>query len=86
MTLPAFLFGMLISTFLGIGFHFWRGGSLGQMFFYVLMGWAGFWLGQVLAARLGFTFISYGPLHLGMAVVTCLVFLGIARWLSRPGK
>jgi uncharacterized membrane protein YeaQ/YmgE (transglycosylase-associated protein family) len=86
MTLPSFLFGMLIASFLGVAFHFWRGGSLGHLVFYLVMGWVGFWLGQILASLLGLTFLSYGPLHLGMATLTCLVFLVIARWLSKPAK
>jgi hypothetical protein len=86
MTLPAFLLGTLIASFLGVAFHFWRGGSLAHLLFYLVMSWAGFWLGQILAAWFGFTFITYGPLHLGLAVLTCLVFLVIARWLSKTTK
>jgi len=86
MTLPAFLFGLLISTFLGVAFHLWRGGSLGNLVFYVVMGWIGFWGGQLIAEWLGFSFLSYGPLHLGIAVIGCLLFLSIARWLSRTAK
>jgi hypothetical protein len=86
MTLPAFLFGMLISTFLGIAFHLWQGGSLGQLLFYLVMSWVGFWVGQLLAIWLGLTFLSYGPLHLGMAILTSLIFLVIARWLGKTKK
>jgi hypothetical protein len=86
MTLPAFLFGLLISTFLGIAFHFWQGGNLGHLLFYLVMGWLGFWVGQLLAGWRGLTFLSYGPLHLGMAILTCLVFLIVARWLSKTKK
>jgi hypothetical protein len=86
MTLPSFLFGMLISVTISIAFHLWRGGSLGQLIFYLIMGVAGFWVGQFLAAWLGITFLSYGPLYLGVAIPVCLLFLLIARWLGKTTK
>jgi hypothetical protein len=82
MSFPAFLFGLLISSLYGAVFHLWRGGGLGRLVLYMLLGWAGFWIGQFIAARLGWTFGSLGPLHLGMASVMSLLFLGIGYWLS----
>jgi len=86
MTIPALLLGLLISTFLGVAFHLWRGGGLGHLIFFVIMGWIGFWVGQLIGEWLGFTFFSYGPLHLGTAIIACLLFLTIARWLGKTMK
>jgi hypothetical protein len=82
MTLPAFLFGVLLSTLYGAVFHLLRGGGIGRLLLYLVLGWAGFWVGQLLASQLNWSFGSLGPLHLGMATLSSLVFLGIGHWLS----
>jgi hypothetical protein len=82
MTLPTILIGMLISTLYGVLFHLWRGGSVGRLIFYLFLAWAGFWIGQFLALQLGWTFLSVGSLHLGLASVLCGVFLFAGYWLS----
>lgn len=82
MTLPTFLFGVLLSTLYGAAFHLWRGGNAGRLLLYLLLAWAGFWVGQIAASRLGWTFLSLGPLHVGMASLTSFIFLGLGYWLS----
>jgi hypothetical protein len=82
MTVPALLFGMLISTLYGALFHLWRGGGVGRLILYLILGWAGFWIGQALANQLNWTFGSLGTLRLGMATLTSALFLGIGYWLS----
>lgn len=82
MTLPAFLFGFLLSTLYGAAFHLLRGGGFGRLLLYLLLGWVGFWFGQFIAGQLGWSFGSLGALHLGMATLSSLVFLGIGHWLS----
>lgn len=82
MTLPAIIFGLLISTLYGAAFHLWRGGSAWRLVLYLVLGWAGFWLGQFIATQLGWTFVSLGTLHLGMATLLSAVFLFGGYWLS----
>ncbi len=82
MSLPSFLFGLLISTLYGAAFHLWRGGGAGRLALYIILGWAGFWIGQWLANQFSWTFASLGPLHLGMATLTSAIFLLIGYWLS----
>lgn len=82
MTLPAFLFGFLISSLLGSLFHLWRGGSLGRLLLYLVLAWAGFWAGHFLAEMSKWTFGSVGPLHMFFAIIGCLFFLLIGYWLS----
>ena len=62
MTIPSFLIGLLISTLYGALFHIWRGGGLGRLFLFILLGWVGFWGGQVLGDVLGWAFLPLGPL------------------------
>jgi hypothetical protein len=83
MTLPAFLFGALLATLYGAGFHLLRGGGLGRLVLFMILSWMGFWTGQVLAGRFGWTIASLGPLHLFTATLFSLVFLGIGHWLTK---
>jgi uncharacterized membrane protein YeaQ/YmgE (transglycosylase-associated protein family) len=82
MTIPALLFGILLSTLYGAAFHFWRGGDKKRLILYILLAWAGFWLGQILGTKLGWSFAEVGPLNLGMATLGALIFLGAGYWLS----
>jgi len=82
MTLPALIFGMLISTLYGAAFHLFRGGGLGRLILYILLGWGGFWAGHALADKFSWTFASLGPLHLGVATISSFIFLLIGYWLS----
>lgn len=82
MTYPAILLGMLISTLYGSVFHLWRGGGLGRLLLYIVLGWTGFWIGQASASYLGWSFDRIGPLHLGTASVASFLFIGVGYWLS----
>ena len=82
MTLPAVLFGVIISSLYGALFHLWRGGSVGRLIFYLALAWAGFWIGQVIAAQMGWNFLSVGALNLGFATLLSGVFLISGYWLS----
>jgi hypothetical protein len=82
MTIPALLFGILLSTLYGAAFHFWRGGDKKRLILYILLAWAGFWLGQILGTKLGWSFAEVGPLNLGMATLGAFIFLAAGYWLS----
>ena len=82
MTLPALTFGFLIASFTGAVFHLWRGGGPGRLFLYLLLAWAGFWLGHAIGEGLGWTFGRLGPLNLGMAGVGMAASLGLGFWLT----
>lgn len=80
--MPAFILGLLASTLYGALFHLWRGGGAGRLLLYLLLSWAGFWIGQAFGSWQGWTFGNIGPLNLGMATLTSLMFLLIGHWLS----
>lgn len=82
MTIPAILFGFLISTLMGAVFHIWKDGGFGRLVLYLILAWIGFWGGHILGSVLGLTFISIGPLHLGMAFLVAAATLIFGYWLS----
>jgi|BarGraNGADG00212_1021973.scaffolds.fasta_scaffold214694_1 hypothetical protein len=87
-TIASVAFGLIISTLIGALLHFWRGGGLGKLIYYILISWTGFWAGHIAGASLGFTFLNVGPLNLGMAILGNLVLLGFGYWLGliRPDQ
>jgi len=82
MTLPSFLLGMLLASLYGTIFHVWRGGSFGRLLVFILLGWLGFWIGQVLAVISGIQIWPIGPLYVGTATLVCFLLLGIGSWLT----
>lgn len=82
MTTPAFLLGALIASLLGALFHLARGGGLGRLVLYLVLAWVGFWAGHFLANSTGWTFLSIGPVHTGLAILGAILFLIAGNWLS----
>jgi hypothetical protein len=82
MTLPSIILGIVISSLYGTIFHLYRGGGPGRLLLYLVSAWIGFWLGQFLANTLGWSFLSLGPLRLGMGTIGSAITLAIGYWLS----
>ena len=83
MTLPALLFGIVLSSAYGAAFHFWKDGSLRKLVLYIVLAWLGFWIGHLLGWALGWTFAAIGPLNAGTATLGSAIFLFVGEWLSR---
>jgi hypothetical protein len=82
MPLPTIAFGILLSTFCGAIYHFIRGGSARKIWLFLILAWAGFWIGDALAWYLGWSFMQVGLLNAGMGVVFSFVFMLIGDLLS----
>ncbi len=82
MTAPSLLLGLVISLLYGAIFHLLRGGSLGRLILYLLLGFIGFWTGQLVAEYSSWTVFSIGPLHIGLASIFSWVFILGGYWLS----
>ncbi len=81
MTLPALLFGFLISTLMGAAFHLWKGGGFSKLMTDLFVSWIGFWLGHFAGVSAGLAIGTLGPLRLGSAVVGAVIFLSLGYWL-----
>jgi hypothetical protein len=82
MTLPAFLFAVIVSSFYGAAFHFWRGGGLGQLLLFLILGWLGFWVGHAIANGTGWQLMRVGALNLGVGSLASAFFLFVGNWLA----
>jgi len=82
MTIPGFFFGSLIGALVGGLLHLVVAGHPARLLLYILFGVVGFWVGQIIAEILDWTFLSYGVLHLGVALPVCMVVTGFGYWLS----
>lgn len=83
MTLPAFVFGIVLSTVYGTAFHFWKGGSVSRLFLYIILSWLGFWTGHLIGSALRWSFAAAGPINAGMATLGSAIILFVGEWLSR---
>lgn len=83
MTLPTLIFGGLVATLYGAIFHLIRGGGLGKLLLYILLSWAGFFLGQYIGERTSWEFINIGALNLGIATITSVLFMIAGYWIFK---
>lgn len=86
MTAPGLYFALLISTGLGLIFHFVRGGGLARLALYLVTAWVAFLIGQVVADLLDWHLFRVGPLNLFAAVLAALLGLLIASLLAGPER
>ncbi len=82
MSIPTLFLGLILSTLYGALFHLWRGGNAGRLLLYLVLSWLGFWVGQLAGNLLHLSFDSLGQLHVVLASLGSLVFLGVGYWLS----
>ena len=82
MTIPTLLLAFTLATLYGAGFHVWQGGGARRLGLYLLAGWLGFGLGQLLGNVLKIQLMSMGALNVITATLGSVIALFAARWLS----
>ena len=82
MTIPVIFFGVVLSTAYGTAFHFWKGGSLNKLFFYIILAWSGCWIGHFIGASIKWSFGSVGQINTGMATLGSVIVLLAGDWLG----
>lgn len=85
---PVFVFGFVLATLYGLGFHIAMGGSARRMVLFVASSWVGFLLGQYLGNFIGIELFRIGIVHLLPATVCAFVFLIFAHVITAetPGR
>jgi hypothetical protein len=86
MTIPSFLFALLIASLYGVLYHLIRGGGLGRLLLFLIFGWAGFALGHFIGIWRGWMLISVGELNLGLSTLGSLLLLVLGDWISGLSK
>ena len=82
MSLPTILLGILISTAYGAFYHLIRGGGWSRIFFFLTLGWAGFWAGHAAGWWMEWNFFSVGSLNVGMATLLSFGLILLGDWIS----
>ena len=83
MSLPTFLFALLIALFYGAIYHLIRGGRFGRLLLYLGLSVLGFAAGHLIGLWRGWILIPLGSLNLGMSSLGSIIILVIGDWLSR---
>lgn len=82
MTIPTLLLAFTLATLYGAGFHVWQGGGARRLALYLLAGWLGFVLGQLLGNVFKIQFMLIGALNVIPATLGSAIALFAARWLN----
>ncbi len=83
MTLPTFLFALLIALLYGALFHLIRGGGFWRLLLYFALSILGFAVGHLLGLWRGWILIPIGSINLGLSSLGSLLILLFGDWLTR---
>jgi hypothetical protein len=83
MPYPTILFGILLSSAYGAGYHLFRGGSLRRLVGFLVLAWVGFWGGDMLGWYLGWTIGAVGLLNVGTGTLGAFLLLVVGDFVSR---
>ena len=79
---PPFVLSALVSTALVALFNLWQGGNARDLGLYLVVGWLGFAMGELLGDWIGLDLFMIGEVHVAEASVTCGLLLFLGRWLK----
>lgn len=79
---PPFVLSVLLSTMLATLFNLWQGGSARDLALYLIAGWLGFVVGELLGDWMGLDVFMVGEVHVAEAILACVLLLFLARWLK----
>lgn len=79
---PIFVFGFIVATLFGAGFHFVLGGDMRRLAIFLLVGWCGFLLGHLAGVFLEVNVMNIGVLHFLPASFGAFMALFFAQALT----
>jgi uncharacterized membrane protein YeaQ/YmgE (transglycosylase-associated protein family) len=79
---PSFVFGFILSTLIGSGFHLVFGGDARRLALFLLSGWLGFAIGHGMGVIFDVDSFKVGSLHLLTALTGAVVALTVARIMT----
>ena len=85
MTIPSLIFAFLIASLFGALYHLIRGGGLGRLLLFLILGWVGFAVGHLAGIWQGWILFQLGELNLGLSTLGSFMFLVVGDWVSSIG-
>jgi hypothetical protein len=82
-TAAGIIFGFLVATAYGSGFHMFMGGPARRIALYLISAWFGFTVGHFLGDIFNVTLLKLGVIHLLPASVGAWLALVVAWFLAR---
>lgn len=82
-TAAALVFGLLLATAYGAGFHILLGGPPRRLVLYILAAWTGFALGHIVGDLFNNPVLKLGAVQLLFASVGAWIALVFTRWLQQ---
>lgn len=79
---PTLTFAFILATLVGAAFHLIFGGAGRRLVIFLLAGWIGFGLGQLLGTTFAIDMFDVGALHIVSAVLGGLVACTVAAALT----
>ena len=79
---PTTIFGFILATLFGAGFHIIVGGDARRLALFLLAGWIGFGLGHLLGVMFTINIFNIGTLHVATAAFGALMALLSAHVLT----
>jgi hypothetical protein len=83
MTLPTFLFGLVVALFYGAVYHLLRDGGFWRLILYFALSIFGFVVGHLFGIWRGWMFLPVGSLNFGLSSLGSIMVLIVGDWLSR---
>jgi hypothetical protein len=77
---PTVIFGFILATLFGAGFHILVGGDARRLALFLLAGWVGFGLGHLVGAMFSISIFNIGTLHIataGFGAILALLFANV---------
>jgi len=79
---PPFVLSAVVSTALAALFNLWQGGNTRDLTLYLVAGWLGFAIGELVGDWIGLDLLMIGEVHVAESCLTCGLLLFLARWLK----
>ena len=83
MTLPTFLFALLVALLYGAFYHLIRGGNVWRLLSFLALSVLGFALGHLIGVWRGWYLLPIGSVNLGLSSIGSLLLLILGDWLTQ---
>jgi len=83
---PTTIFGFILATLFGAGFHIIMGGDARRLALFLLAGWVGFAAGHLIGVVFGINIFNIGTLRIATASLGAVLALVAAHVLTTDQK